>query len=478
MEKNVLGANLVKYRKARNLTQADIAEQLNFTCQTISNWERGISTPDIDSLTKLANLFGVTMGVLCGTEAENSPKQTTVRKGIFDHLKSNNTVQLKRYSPAVAVCKWSLILTVIFWFIAFLLSLTAPLSAFSKLVNSLFTLLSTLAFATAEISLLFAKRYTNKIWVRVIFFLIISLSIVLSIITVSLNTFTEKTLIVITIIFSIFSALSLLFSELALRDKIRRDCPKISTFKAWYYICFIISCLLYSAGYTSPIINFVCFCLLFCFKENKYTLYLGVKGSGEEYVTPTPLWDGKPQEFSNKELLSGFVLKGIIITLFIFSYVFPLTTITSNDLDTASLYLKHCVILPSVFLLVSFFLKKTEKPFVNVLAGGLFVLFLALSIFTFLVEWKNTLPLIVSSLILIIVDLAVALTYLHFYAKNVKFTVKYLLTIGFCLGVALSIYCLFRYDDMSTLNCWLVGIIMQLSILLLSFSAEDRYVPY
>ena len=48
----MLGQNLKDMRIRNKYNQEDIAEQLGVTKQTISNWEKGKRTPDIDSLVK------------------------------------------------------------------------------------------------------------------------------------------------------------------------------------------------------------------------------------------------------------------------------------------------------------------------------------------------------------------------------------------------------------------------------------------
>jgi len=49
-----IGQFLQSCRKDRNLTQAEMAEQLNVTPQSVSNWERGESIPDVSLLPDLA----------------------------------------------------------------------------------------------------------------------------------------------------------------------------------------------------------------------------------------------------------------------------------------------------------------------------------------------------------------------------------------------------------------------------------------
>ena len=54
-----IGANIAAYRKRYNLTQAGLAEKLNYSDKAVSKWERGESMPDVLTLVQLAELFGV-----------------------------------------------------------------------------------------------------------------------------------------------------------------------------------------------------------------------------------------------------------------------------------------------------------------------------------------------------------------------------------------------------------------------------------
>ena len=62
---------LNKKRKEKKLTQAEVAEKLNVSFQAVSQWERGETSPDIDKLPELADLYNVTTDwLLRGAEAE------------------------------------------------------------------------------------------------------------------------------------------------------------------------------------------------------------------------------------------------------------------------------------------------------------------------------------------------------------------------------------------------------------------------
>jgi transcriptional regulator with XRE-family HTH domain len=62
--KKQIGSNIASYRKRMQLTQAGLAEKLNYSDKAISKWERGESAPDVQTLVQLADLFDVTVNDL------------------------------------------------------------------------------------------------------------------------------------------------------------------------------------------------------------------------------------------------------------------------------------------------------------------------------------------------------------------------------------------------------------------------------
>jgi transcriptional regulator with XRE-family HTH domain len=61
-----IGKTISALRKARNMTQMELADRLNISFQAVSNWERGQTMPDIAKLGELAEIFGVTIDELLG----------------------------------------------------------------------------------------------------------------------------------------------------------------------------------------------------------------------------------------------------------------------------------------------------------------------------------------------------------------------------------------------------------------------------
>ena len=75
-----LGQKLTNLRKARGMTQEELSEAVGVTRQTISKWELDTSTPDLDYLCRLCDIFGVTADDLIRPEreaAEASPSLQT-----------------------------------------------------------------------------------------------------------------------------------------------------------------------------------------------------------------------------------------------------------------------------------------------------------------------------------------------------------------------------------------------------------------
>ncbi len=70
--KQIIAENIIELRKRHKMTQAELAEELNYTDKAVSKWERGESIPDIQTLKELASKFGVTVDYILN---ENSDEE-------------------------------------------------------------------------------------------------------------------------------------------------------------------------------------------------------------------------------------------------------------------------------------------------------------------------------------------------------------------------------------------------------------------
>lgn len=59
-----LGRNLKIARQNSKYTQKEVSDILAVSQQTISNWEKEISTPSVDELVKISNLYHISVDTL------------------------------------------------------------------------------------------------------------------------------------------------------------------------------------------------------------------------------------------------------------------------------------------------------------------------------------------------------------------------------------------------------------------------------
>lgn len=75
-----LAENIRTMRKARVLTQEQLAEVLGVTVGAVYKWEAGLSIPDVHLLMEMADFFDTSVDVLLGYELHDHRIETTVRR--------------------------------------------------------------------------------------------------------------------------------------------------------------------------------------------------------------------------------------------------------------------------------------------------------------------------------------------------------------------------------------------------------------
>ena len=73
--KRNIAKNLVAYRKQAHLTQAELAEKINYSDKAVSKWERAEGIPDVLVLCELAQLYGVTVNDFLIEHVEQPPQK-------------------------------------------------------------------------------------------------------------------------------------------------------------------------------------------------------------------------------------------------------------------------------------------------------------------------------------------------------------------------------------------------------------------
>lgn len=86
-----LGEKITALRKQKGLSQEKLAEELNLTRQTISKWELNQSTPDIEYLIRLSEIFEVSTDFLLkGKDEENQTNNEKANAVTNHHFSSTS----------------------------------------------------------------------------------------------------------------------------------------------------------------------------------------------------------------------------------------------------------------------------------------------------------------------------------------------------------------------------------------------------
>lgn len=70
VKKTTLGMMIASLRKENGMTQLELADKMGVTDKAVSKWERGLSCPDVSTIPKLAELFGVSVDELMQVNTE------------------------------------------------------------------------------------------------------------------------------------------------------------------------------------------------------------------------------------------------------------------------------------------------------------------------------------------------------------------------------------------------------------------------
>ena len=70
--------NLKTIRKAKGYTQEELAIKVNVVRQTVSKWEKGLSVPDADVLSHIAEVLEVSVSELLGADIKQEDSKNKV----------------------------------------------------------------------------------------------------------------------------------------------------------------------------------------------------------------------------------------------------------------------------------------------------------------------------------------------------------------------------------------------------------------
>lgn len=125
MDCEKIGNFIMQNRKAKKLTQKQLADKLCVTDRAISRWERGVGTPDISLLITLGEILEVSVNeILLGEKIENITKEQS-DKILVDSIslyKKNDIKKTVKIFFLIRIMITSLLLAITFFNISMIIS--------------------------------------------------------------------------------------------------------------------------------------------------------------------------------------------------------------------------------------------------------------------------------------------------------------------------------------------------------------------
>lgn len=162
-----IGERIYNLRTEADMSQSDLAEKLNVSRQSVSKWENNNSTPDIEKLVLIANVFGITVDELVKDDAssvsltdnENKAEATNPEEAINQPIAAASAKPQKNLKAAKILL--GIGIAIAFGFFIFGLGLSGLIFALPFLVCSLICYLSKkeVGFACTWVLVFLADMY-------------------------------------------------------------------------------------------------------------------------------------------------------------------------------------------------------------------------------------------------------------------------------------------------------------------------------
>ncbi len=116
--KSRVGASIARLRRERGMTQAELAERINYSDKAVSKWERAESLPDVLTLISLAEQLDTDLNTLTGMSAEPSPEPAAEPEPVPETPAPAKSVKKYRHADRGVIQQLSSILV---WVVALFL---------------------------------------------------------------------------------------------------------------------------------------------------------------------------------------------------------------------------------------------------------------------------------------------------------------------------------------------------------------------
>lgn len=96
MTKMTFGERMAEVRESKGWLQRDVASRMGVKANTISNWEKGISRPNLDQLCQLCQILSVTSDSLLGLKETPMERTLTLSEQEIIRIYRNGSDESKR----------------------------------------------------------------------------------------------------------------------------------------------------------------------------------------------------------------------------------------------------------------------------------------------------------------------------------------------------------------------------------------------
>lgn len=97
LNSKTIGNKIAEARKRINFSQAELAKQVSISAQAVGKWERGESMPDISTLNRLAQIFGVDLNYFSDSFQHMDSETTTVEPIDREAVMASSSKQKKNF---------------------------------------------------------------------------------------------------------------------------------------------------------------------------------------------------------------------------------------------------------------------------------------------------------------------------------------------------------------------------------------------
>ena len=116
--KSRVGASIARLRREKGMTQAELAERINYSDKAVSKWERAESLPDVLTMISLAEQLGTDLNTLTGLTAEPKTEAAPAPEFLPDEPQPEKPAKKRRTADRGVIQQLS---SVLVWVVALFL---------------------------------------------------------------------------------------------------------------------------------------------------------------------------------------------------------------------------------------------------------------------------------------------------------------------------------------------------------------------